>query len=131
MGKKYAGAERRKFVRLDYVTPVNCKICKKKTLSMLFEGYTVNVSETGVLCTVKGRVKKDDMLWLSFDRTTLHICEDLEQRVLIYQNGVVGKVVRVEPKRNDSYSVGIRFVTREEKNLTNIFPKVYFFDKKN
>lgn len=97
--KKYSGPERRQFVRLDYITPVAFKVCKKSTISKLFQGYSMDISRAGLMCNIKDKVKKDDIVWLSFDRTTLTICEDLEKRSLIYQNGVVGKVVRVEHKK--------------------------------
>lgn len=127
MAKKIcSGSDRRDFVRLNYVAPVACKVCKRKTLSKIMEGYTANISESGVLCSISEKVKKNDILWLSFDRTTLNICEELEKRALIYQSGVIGKVVRIIPAGSDNYSVGIKFVTRQEKNLTNIFPKIHF-----
>jgi hypothetical protein len=121
--------ERREFARLDFVAPILCKVCKKDTLSKILEGYTANISNSGLLCNIRERVKKDDILWLSFDRVTLNICEELEKRAFIYQNGVVGKVVRIVPKRNDTFDVGVHFITRQEKNLTNIFPRVYFLGK--
>ena len=128
--KKYTGSERRQFVRLDYVMPLACKVCKRATISKLFQGYTMDVSKSGLMCTMKDRVKKNDIVWLSFNKTTLSICEDLERRTLVYQNGIVGKVVRIKRKTKDAYSVGIQFLTREEKNLSNIYPKIFFLDKK-
>jgi hypothetical protein len=124
----YNGPERRKFVRLDYVAPLACKVCKKETVSKLLEGYTANISQTGLLCNIKDKVKKDDLLWLSFDKDTLSICGEAEKRSLIYQNGVIGKVVRSQQKIDGTYDIGIRFLTREEKNLTYIYPKSYFVD---
>ncbi|MCX5702099.1 MAG: PilZ domain-containing protein [Candidatus Omnitrophica bacterium] len=126
----YKGAERRKFVRLDYVSPLACKVCKKETVSKLLEGYTANISQSGLLCNIKDKVKKNDLLWLSFDRDTLNICGDAEKRSLIYQNGVIGKVVRAEQKNDGTYDIGIQFLTREEKNLTYIYPKSYFTEKR-
>ena len=70
-------------------------------------------------------------MWISFNRDMLGICTDMETRSLIYQNGVVGKVIRTTHKKNGSYDVGIQFITREEKNLTNIYPKVYFMEKES
>ncbi len=129
MKKNYTGLERRKFIRLDYVIPLDYKICKEETVSKLLEGYTVNVSESGLLCSMKTKVNKDDILWLCFDRPTLTFCEEMEKRVLIYQNGIVGRAARIEHKDDGSYNVGIQFITREEKNLTNIYPKIYFLTK--
>lgn len=130
--KIYAGPERRQSARFDYTTPLAYKVCKKKTIHKLLQGYTANISQSGLLCNIKDRVKKNDILWLSFERDTLNICKDLEKRSLIYQNGVVGKVVRVEKKGDGTYNVGVQFITREEKNLTHIYPRVYFLkgDKK-
>jgi len=126
MKKIYKGPERRKFLRLDYTTPVACKVCKKKTISSLFQGYISDVSQSGLRCKIKERIKKGDILWLSFDRTTLHICEDLEKNALIYQKGIIGRVVWVKPKSTKTCEVGLQFVTRQEKNLTNIYPKIHF-----
>lgn len=128
MKNKYAGPERRSFVRLDYSVPFACKVCKKETLSKLMEGYTSDVSQSGVLCNIKDKVKKGDILWLSFDRSTLSICTEIDKRSLIYQNGIIGKVVRIDNRKDKSYDVGVQFVTREEKNTTNIYPKMHFID---
>ena len=125
----YKGRERRKFVRLNYLTPLAYKVCKKSTISKILKGYTSNISQSGLLCNIKDKVKKDDVMWISFNRDMLGICTDLETRSLIYQNGIIGKVIRTKHKRNGSYDVGIQFITREEKNLTNIYPKVYFLEK--
>jgi hypothetical protein len=96
----------------------------------LLQGYTSNISQAGLLCNIKDKVKKNDLLWLSFDKATLNICEDLDKKSLIYQNGIVGKVVRVEHKKDKTYNVGIQFITREEKNLTRIYPKIHFLKDK-
>lgn len=129
MMEDYNGPERRKFIRLDYATPLGYKVCKQETLMKLLEGYISNVSEAGVLCNIKDKVNKDDILWLSFDRATLTICEEIEKRALIYQNGIIGKVVRIEPKDLGAYDIGVQFITREEENLTHIYPKVHFLKK--
>ena len=74
-------------------------------------------------------MNKDDILWLSFDRGTLNIFEEIESRSLIYQNGIIGKVVRIEQRNDDTYNVGVQFITREEKNSTNIYPKFHFIEQ--
>ncbi|MCX7661365.1 MAG: hypothetical protein N2Z79_01615, partial [Candidatus Omnitrophica bacterium] len=78
---------------------------------------------------LKEKVKKNELLWLSFDRSALNICEEIEKKSLIYQNGIIGKVIWVKRKKNNTYDVGIKFLTREEKNLTHIYPKIYFLEK--
>ena len=125
----YKGSERRKFVRLDYLTPLAYKVCKKSTITKILKGYTSNISRSGLLCNIRDKVKKNDILWISFNRDMLSVCTDLEASSMIYQNGIIGKVIRTQHKRNGSYDVGIQFITREEKNLSNIYPKVYFLEK--
>lgn len=127
--ENYKGPDRRQFVRLDYVTPLAYKVCKKTTISKLLQGYTSNMSKTGVLCNIKEKVNKNDILWISFDRDTLNVCQEIEKRSLIYQNGVIGKVVRTETNENGSYNIGVQFITREEKNLTYIYPQIHFLEK--
>lgn len=125
MKKKYTGKERRKFMRLDFTTPLAYKVCKPETISKLLQGYTADISESGLLCNIKDKVSEGDILWLSFDRATLSMCAELERQSLIYQNGVIGKVVRIDP-RQSGFNVGIQFITREEENLSHIYPKVHF-----
>ncbi|MFA5411220.1 MAG: PilZ domain-containing protein [Candidatus Omnitrophota bacterium] len=131
MKDSYQGPERRKFIRMDYATPLAYKVCKKETLSELLKGYTSDISQSGLLCSMKDKVSKDDIVWLSFDRATLSMCRELEQQSLIYQNGVIGKVVRVEAKDHRGFNVGIQFITRKEENLSHIYPKIYFLKEEN
>lgn len=123
MENSYKGIECREFERLNHVTPLAYKICNKQTISRLLQGYTSNVSAAGLLCNIKERVQKGDILWLSFDRDTLSVCEELEKRSLVYQNGIISKVVRVEQKPDNTYEVGVHFITREEKDTAHLYIK--------
>jgi len=124
----YIGPERRQFVRLEHSVPLAYKICKKETITKLMQGYTGNVSSVGILCNIKQKVEKDDVLWLSFDRSTLHFCEELEKKSLIYQNGVIGKVARIDNRADGTFNVGVQFLIREEKYSSHIYPKIYFLN---
>ena len=122
----YQGPERRKFIRLDYVTPVAYKICKPETIAKILQGYSTNISEAGIFCHIKEAVNVEDILWLSFDRATLSICQDLDRKCFVYQGGIIGKAVRVEKKEDGTSDVGVQFIIREELNLTHIYPKLFF-----
>ena len=128
--KKYAGPERRDFLRIKFTKPLAYKVCKKVTVSNLLQGYTHDISRSGILCSVKEKIRVNDIVWLSFDSSTLEIFKDLEKSVLIYQGGMIGKVVRIKREHDGTYSAGLKFVTREEKNLTHIYPKIHFLSKK-
>jgi hypothetical protein len=121
-----SAVERREFVRLDYATPLACKVCKRETIDKLLHGYTSNISQSGLLCNVREQVSQEDVLWISFDRSVLEICRELERRAFIYQNGIIAKVARVEPVNDGSYDLGVRFVTREEWSNTLVLPQEPF-----
>lgn len=125
---EYSGIDRRKFVRLDYSAPLAYKVCNKDTVTKLLDGYTSNLSQTGIHCLIKNKVENDDILWLSFDRSVLDICQEIEKDCLIYQGGIIGKVVRVEHNPDGAYGVGLQFITRQEKNQSHIYAKVYFLE---
>ncbi|MCX5708177.1 MAG: PilZ domain-containing protein [Candidatus Omnitrophica bacterium] len=124
MESYYRGCERREFARLPFSKPLAYKVCKKETLSMLLEGYTVNVSTAGLLCTLKDKVNLEDILWLSFDKSILIICSEMEKKSLIYQNGVIGKVVRINQGENENYDVGVKFITRVEKEAQAVNSRI-------
>ncbi len=127
---KFKGIERREFVRLDYVSPLAFKVCKETTISKLLEGYIANISPAGALCRIAERVNIGDILWLALERSALEMCAEIEKRSLIYQNGVIGKVVRIEHEKDNKFHIGIQFLTREEKNLTNIYPTFHFVEQR-
>jgi len=110
------------------VTPLAYKICNQETLSKLFKGYTINVSESGLLCNIRDQVKLEDILWLSFNKSVLEFCAEMDRHSFFYQNGIIGKVVRIDDKHDGTFNVGIHFITREEQNLTNIYPMIHFLD---
>ena len=126
---EYQGREKRNFMRLEHISPLAYKVCREETINKLLQGYTADISQSGLLCNIKDRVNEDDILWLSFDKDTLNIFGEIEKRSLVYQNGIIGKVVRIEQRNDDTYNVGIQFITREEKNLTNIYPKFHFIEQ--
>ena len=127
--ENYNGTERRQSPRVDHATPLDYKICKEETIKKLLCGYTANVSAEGISCHLKDNVSLNDILWLSFDHETLECCAQIEKNALIYQNGIIGKVVRVTLGEPGVFMVGIQFLTREEMNSTHIYPKIHFLMK--
>lgn len=123
MNDNTGGNERREFARIEYVTPLAYKICKRETIDKLLEGYTADVSQSGIFCRIKDDVQVDDILWLSFDKDTLDFCQDMEKRCFMYQGGIIGCVVRIEGlDDNGMHKVGLRFLTREEGHA--LIPKI-------
>lgn len=129
MAENFEGQNRRDHERFDCQTPLAYKICNQETLSKLFQGYTVNVSESGLLCYIHDRVKMEDVLWLSFNKSVLELCASMDKHSFFYQNGIIGKVVRITDKPDGTQEVGIHFITREEPNLTHIHSQFHFIEE--
>ena len=79
------------------------------------QGYTRNISNSGLMCNLNERVPIGKMLWLKLDSGALELCKDIEERSVIIQQGVFGKVVWQKKLSDSSYDTGIRFLTRKEK----------------
>jgi c-di-GMP-binding flagellar brake protein YcgR len=112
---KITESERREFIRLSYKSPLMYKVCKRTTLSKLLEGYTHNISQSGLMCTLKESVPKNSTLWLKLDSGALNLCSELERRCVILQQGILGKIAWLKKNKDKSVDIGVRFLTREEK----------------
>ena len=55
----------------------------------------------------------------------LNICAEVEKRSVILQHGILGRVVRTYHKKDGSFDVGLRFLTREEPDDSALFQKAY------
>lgn len=113
--KKQLSEERREFIRLSYKTPLMYKVCKPATISKIMAGYTRNISQSGLLCNIKGIIPKACTLWLKLDMGALSLCKEIEKRCVVIQQGILGQVAWLKKLSDDSYDVGVRFITREEK----------------
>ena len=113
--------ERRSTIRISCQTPLSFKICKEETISKIMEGYTQDISPDGVRCIISENVPVGCILWLKLDRDALTLCEEIEKKAVILQQGVLGKVIWVEKEDENKYDIGLRFLTREEKsNLSSM-----------
>ncbi len=120
--------DRREFIRLKYSAPLGFKICNKETISKLCAGYTVDISQSGLLCNISERVKQDDILWLSFDRSTLDFCRELD-----VPYDAVGKVVVAKTEEEIARGLMFRENLEQDKGMLFIFQEEgeYSFWMKN
>ena len=121
--RKYTGAERREFIRLSYKKPLMYKICKTSTIAKIMEGYIRDISNSGLRCNLNERVSKGNILWLRLDVGALELCKEIEQKSIIIQQGVLGKVVWQKKLSGLSYDTGVRFLTRKEKPIPGLILK--------
>ncbi len=108
-------SDRRAAIRIAHQTPLTFKVCKEETVSKIMQGYTQNISKDGLCCTITEEVPIGCTLWVRLDVDSLALCEELENKAVILQHGMLGKVVWVEKIKDANYDVGLQFITREEK----------------
>ena len=121
--------ERREFFRLNYKTPIQFKsyevknLPKSAKLAGPLEGTTRNISQNGVLFqTEENPPQLSSIVWMNLDMRTLKICQEIEGKAIIFNNGVLGKVVRVEEdaKSGNTYDVGVCFLRKDQKESREV-----------
>ena len=118
--------ERREFFRLNFSTPVRFKTCdvkKSQKSETISEASAKNISQTGILFQTENNPPQlSSILWMDLDMRTLKICQEIESKALIFNNGVLGKVVRVEEGslKNNAYDVGVCFLRQDQKDSREV-----------
>ena len=121
--------ERREFFRLNYKTPVQFKSYESQGLQRSAklvgpqDGNTQNISQNGVLFQTEEKPPQlSSIVWMSLDLRTLKICQEIEAKAIIFNNGVLGKVVRVEEDSDGSntYDVGVCFLRKEQQESREV-----------
>lgn len=96
------------------------KLCKRTTICKILEGYTRDISNSGLRCHLNEKVAKDSILWLRLDAGAIQLCREIENNSVIIQQGILGKVVWQKRLSSSSYDTGVRFITREEKPVLGL-----------
>jgi hypothetical protein len=116
--------ERREFFRLNYKTPVEFKTYpQNQTLAQRQAGISENISEAGLLFQTENIPPQvSSILWMNLDMRTLKICQEIESKCLIFNNGVLAKVVRVEEGSDDikGYDVGVCFLKKDQSGSREV-----------
>jgi hypothetical protein len=116
MSIDYPGQERREFFRYRHVEPARFKEVSKNdnTLSDIAAAVTKNLSASGMLFTSEYPPRLSSIIILDVDYRTSMLCEEIEERALILNNRLIGKVVRIEDNDNGSYDIGVAFVKKSD-----------------
>jgi PilZ domain len=119
MEETHRGEERRKFLRCNYEKFFNYNTVNlskdKRFMSSLVSAITRNLSGSGMLFSTTEVPQLSSLLVLDLDYHTARVCEEIENNVLIVNNRVLGKVVRVEEREDGVYDVGVVFVTKSDR----------------
>ena len=82
-----------------------------------------NISQSGILFqTEQEPPQLSSIVWLNLDIRTLKICQEIESRALIFNNGILGKVVRVEEDLDaaNAYDVGVCFLKKDQRGSAEV-----------
>lgn len=116
--------ERREFFRLNFKKPLEFKsVPEISGEAVSLRGTSQNISQTGILFqTEKNPPSLSSILWMNLDLRTLSICQEIEDSAVIFKDGLLGKVVRVEedPKNQNVYDIGVCFLTQDERNSREV-----------
>ena len=116
--------DKREFFRINFEAPVEFKAYASQDAApaaSTVKGSSQNISSSGILFqtqTVPPQISS--ILWMSLDLRTLQICREIEDRALIFNDGVLGKVVRVEEGAQNRYDVGVCFLTQDQKDSREV-----------
>jgi hypothetical protein len=128
----FQGQDRREFFRINFSTPLQFKAyaledksksAQQDSIDSASRGTSRNVSQSGILFQTKNHPPAlSSIVWLNLDIRTLKICQEIENRALIFNNGLVGRVVRVEEdnRTQNSYDIGVCFLTKEQQGSREV-----------
>lgn len=117
----FSERERREFFRLNYSQPLQYRTAQ--TGSAEAAGSSRNISQTGILFRTENRPPEiSSLLWLNLDMRTLKICQEIEGKALVFNNGLIGKVVRVEEdtENNSGFDIGVCFLRKDEAKSRDV-----------
>lgn len=111
--------DRREFFRVPYANSLRYKACNETGTTATAQ----NISQSGILFqTQQEPPKLSSIVWLSLDMRTLKICQEIESKALIFNNGILGKVVRVEEDADSgkSYDIGVCFLRKDQRDEAGV-----------
>lgn len=106
--------ERREFFRIDFRHPVKFRQFREPHDGLRL-GTVENISPSGILFKSRILPPLSTLLWMDLDFRTLKICSEIETRALKAEQGLLGKVVRVEEDDEERgvFNIGVCFLTKE------------------
>jgi len=108
--------EQREFLRVDHEERLIFRELKANKLSQRSDMVTRNISACGLLFrTTDIPPALSSMLWLQLDPRMMNICAEIEEDLIMRDEGVLGRVVRIaEGEPGISYDVGVCFLRKKD-----------------
>lgn len=121
MIEEYTGKEKREFLRCDYKKHLHYSIVSspkdKNAVSSFIKAISKNLSASGLLFITDSVSVPDvsSLVILDLDYRTARVCREIENRALIRNNKLLGRVVRIEDNEDGTCGVGVAFVTKSDR----------------
>lgn len=116
--------EKREFLRVDYEKPLNFKTVSTDKLVSKNDIISKNISASGLLFRTPSESSipsLSQLVWIELDEKMMNICSEIESDLVIRNNGVFGRVVRIaEGEPGVSYDIGICFLRKSEMTEEDI-----------
>lgn len=118
MHENYSGKEKREFFRYKHEKPVYYKNIgipsgKGKAASSL-KAVSKNLSASGLLFTAELVPELSSIVVIDLDYRTSQICREIESKVMMLENKLIGKVVRIEDAGGGLYDIGVAFIKKSD-----------------
>jgi len=108
----------REFLRVDHETPLNFKVLAGEKFTARADVFSKNISACGLLFRTTKETSipaLSSIVWLELDPRMMNVCNEIEEDLVIYKNGIFGRVVRIaEGEPGVSYDVGICFLRKKD-----------------
>jgi len=118
------GDDKREFLRVDHDVPLSFKVLGADKLLAKPDIQARNISASGLLfrtATESSIPALSSIVWIALDQKMMNICAEIEEDLLIYNNGVYGRVVRIaEGEPGKSYDIGICFLRKKRMSENEI-----------
>jgi len=118
MQEHYPGKEKREFFRYKHEKPVyyrNMGVPSRGgKCAKSLEAISKNLSASGLLFTTELVPELSSVVVIELDYRTSKICREIESKVMMLDNKIVGKVVRIEDAGEGFYDIGVAFIKKTE-----------------
>ncbi|MBU1784221.1 MAG: hypothetical protein KKG95_02620, partial [Candidatus Omnitrophica bacterium] len=100
----------------DHETALNFREVKSDKLANKQEILVRNISACGLLFRTESIPPTlSSSIWIELDPKMMGLCKEIEEDLLILNNGILGRVVRIsEGEPGISYDVGIGFLRKKD-----------------
>ena len=120
----FSGEDKREFLRIDHEALIEFKMLKSGKLSSKKDSLTRNISASGLLFRVETETAipaLSAIIWIKLDEKMLNICAEIEEDLILFENGVFARVVRIsEGQAGLSYDIGVSFLRKKNMSEDDI-----------